>query len=199
MNHHLQYSLRFKPHKPVLGVVSCQWARQPLGGELTKNLQLIGKPSSGGYTLIGARMSPLVTTDAGHEACKQGIGYTRPPRWNKQNTNEQRKNRDCSRPLAAVNLDANDSSKCCVHKREESSYKKKKKKNYSGLVMSLCRSALDLMHTLLRWFAVVIKAKRQLSRHLKCPQNGSFAYGVTVLATAWRRETKKNEIKQLKI
>ena len=79
MNHHLQYSLRFKPHKPVLGVVSCQWARQPLGGELTKNLQLIGKPSSGGYTLIGARMSPLVTTDAGHEACKQGIGYT-PPR-----------------------------------------------------------------------------------------------------------------------
>lgn len=126
MNHHLQYSLRFKPHKPVLGVVSCQWARQPLGGELTKNLQLIGKPSSGGYTLIGARMSPLVTTDAGHEACKQGIGYTRPPRWNKQNTNEQRKNRDCSRPLAAVNLDANDSSKCCVHKREESSYKNKK-------------------------------------------------------------------------
>ena len=122
----------------------------------------------------------------------------RPPRWNKQNTNEQRKNRDCSRPLAAVNLDANDSSKCCVHKREESSYKKK---NYSGLVMSLCRSALDLMHTLLRWFAVVIKAKRQLSRHLKCPQNGSFAYGVTVLATAWRRETKKkkkNEIKQIK-
>lgn len=80
--------------------------------------------------------------------------------------------------------------------------KKKKKKNYSGLVMSLCRSALDLMHTLLRWFAVVIKAKRQLSRHLKCPQNGSFAYGVTVLATAWRRETKKKkkiEIKQLKI
>lgn len=168
------------------------------GRRIDKKFAVNWKPSSGGYTLIGARMSPLVTTDAGHEACKQGIGYTPPPRWNKQNTNEQRKNRDCSRPLAAVNLDANDSSKCCVHKREESSYKKK---NYSGLVMSLCRSALDLMHTLLRWFAVVIKAKRQLSRHLKCPQNGSFAYGVTVLATAWRRETKKKkkiEIKQLK-
>lgn len=49
------------------------------GRRIDKKFAVNWKPSSGGYTLIGARMSPLVTTDAGHEACKQGIGYT-PPR-----------------------------------------------------------------------------------------------------------------------